>query len=244
MPELTDLAEFCRHIETYLCQKNGGHLMRVVGPSFDLVAGWATQGVPLKVALRGIDRTIERYSRQGPRRRPVRIDFCEADVLDVFDEWRRATGVTVAIAPADTSERASVNESSPARRGGSLPEHLERVLRRLTDARVSGRLSASLDPFIDRLSGELDEVKRAPRGLRGEARAALLVRLELADAELLQLARITLTAETLETLERESLVEVDAFRMQMTPEAFARAKRAAVDAALRERLRLPVVSLV
>jgi len=55
------IAEFCREIETYLCRKNDGHLIRVTGPSFDLVAGWAARGVPLKIAFKGIDRYFERY---------------------------------------------------------------------------------------------------------------------------------------------------------------------------------------
>src|SRR5215212_9270870 len=98
--------------------------MRVVGPSFDLVAGWATQGVPIKVACAGIDRYFERYYRKGPRRRPVKIDFCEADVLDVFDDWRRATGLTAARNGGDSSG----GDPTPARkRGPSLPEHLERA---------------------------------------------------------------------------------------------------------------------
>lgn len=88
-----DTAAYCREIETYLCRKNDGHLIRVVGPSFEIVSRWAEQGVPLKVACAGIDRYFERYYRKGPRRRPVKIDFCDADVLDVFDEWRRAVGI-------------------------------------------------------------------------------------------------------------------------------------------------------
>ena len=32
------IADYCRDIETYLCRKNDGHLIRVVGPSFDLGA--------------------------------------------------------------------------------------------------------------------------------------------------------------------------------------------------------------
>ena len=55
--------------------------------------GWANQGVPIKIACHGIDRYFERYYAKGPRRRPVRIEFCEADVLDAFDEWRRAVGI-------------------------------------------------------------------------------------------------------------------------------------------------------
>jgi hypothetical protein len=59
-------AEYCREIETYLCQKNEGHLIRVVGPAFDVVSRWEQDGIPLKVAYRGIDRYFERYYRQGP----------------------------------------------------------------------------------------------------------------------------------------------------------------------------------
>src|ERR671916_101183 len=86
-------AEYCRELETYLCRKNEGHLIRIAGPVFEQVCGWAAQGVPLKIAFRGIDRYCERYYAKGPQRRPVRIEFCEADVLDSFDEWRRAVGV-------------------------------------------------------------------------------------------------------------------------------------------------------
>src|SRR5258705_450507 len=71
-----------------------GHLVRIVGPAFEQVCAWAAKGIPLKVTMRGIDRYFERYYAKGPRRRPVRVDFCEADILDVFDEWRRALGIT------------------------------------------------------------------------------------------------------------------------------------------------------
>src|SRR5512132_2332825 len=87
--------EYCRQLETYLCRKNDGHLIRIVGPAFEQVCGWAEQGIPLKLAMRGIDRYFERYYAKGPRRRPVRVEFCEADVLDVFDEWRRSVGISV-----------------------------------------------------------------------------------------------------------------------------------------------------
>ena len=89
-----DLDGYCRAIESHLCRKNDGHLIRIAGPTFDLVRGWAEQGVPLKVALAGIDRTFERYYRKGARRRPLQVSFCEADVLDAFDDWRRALGLS------------------------------------------------------------------------------------------------------------------------------------------------------
>ena len=75
---------------------------------FEQVSGWAAQGVPLAVAFRGIDRYCERYYAKGPRRRPVRIEFCEADILELFDDWRRAVGVTqLADASATRTRRRS-----------------------------------------------------------------------------------------------------------------------------------------
>jgi hypothetical protein len=166
--------QYCREIETYLCQKNDGHLIRVVGPSFEVVSGWAEQGVPLKIAYAGIDRYFERYYRKGPRRRPVKIDFCDADVLDVFDEWKRATGV---LSAPVSSVAISNQQSAISNRSVSLPAHLERVVLRLTQARANGSLGDEFDAVIDRAAAELDAARARAGGLRGEARQALLDRL-------------------------------------------------------------------
>ncbi|HWF83378.1 MAG TPA: hypothetical protein VG222_00940, partial [Vicinamibacterales bacterium] len=144
------ISDYCRQIETYLCQKNDGHLVRVVGPSFEVVSGWAERGVPLKVALRGIDRYFERYYRKGPRRRPVKIDFCDADVLDVFDEWLRAVGLPDSRQSPVVSHQSAVGGHQSSRQ--SLPAHLERVVSRLTSARVRGTLGAPFDELIDRVA--------------------------------------------------------------------------------------------
>src|SRR5262245_14557303 len=144
------VADYCREIERYLCQKNDGHLIRVVGPSFDLVSSWAADGVPLKIAFGGIDRHFERYYRRGPRRRPVRIDHCAADVMDVFDEWRRAVGIG-----ASATQAVDNGDAEPSRTA-SLPAHLERVLLKLTTARAAGLLEANADHLLDRVSQELD----------------------------------------------------------------------------------------
>jgi hypothetical protein len=266
------IADYCRAIETYLCRKNDGHLIRVVGPSFEIVSGWAERGIPIKVAYSGIERYFERYYRKGPRRRPVKIDFCEADVLDVFDEWRRAVGlVDVARAAEINGVRAdeidgaravhpSTGSGSPEPVEGqasadgsadslalrkhppSLPAHLERVVLRLTSARAGGLLGAEFDALIDRVAAELDAARAKAGGLRGEARHALLDRLSALDAELLHHARAALDEAARAALAREADEELAAFRAGMTAEAFARARDAAVDRLVRERHHLPVVS--
>jgi hypothetical protein len=233
--------EYCREIETYLCQKNDGHLIRVVGPSFGVVSGWAEQGVPLKIALAGIDRYFERYYRKGPRRRPVKIDFCDADVLDVFDDWRRATGVLSASA---SSVAISSQQSAISNRSVSLPAHLERVVLRLTQARVNGSLGDEFDALIDRAAAELDAARAKAGGLRGEARTALLDRLAALDAEVVTQARATLDEGARSALAREAEDELAGFKSGMTAEAFARAREAAIDRLVRERVKLPTIAFV
>jgi hypothetical protein len=235
--EAPELASYCRELETYLCRKNDGHLIRIVGPAFEQVCGWATRGVPLKVAQRGIDRYFERYYAKGPRRRPVQIQFCEADVFEVFDEWRRAVGVP--IRDGEVTDDESQDEGS-SRRHGSLPAHLERVIARLTTLR--GGEDRSLDDVVDRFVRELDASRAAAKGLRGDARAAFLERLRTLDDELMAAARGLCTAPVLQQLEGEADEELAPFRARMPREAFEQSRRAAVDRLLRDRRRLPVIT--
>jgi len=237
-----DVPEYCRGIESYLCRKNDGHLIRVVGPSFEIVSRWAQQGVPLKVACAGIDRYFERYYRAGPRRRPVKIDFCEADVLDVFDEWRRAVGVGQHAETSNQSidnQSSIINHQSSIRR--SLPAHLERVVLRLSSARASGALGEAFDALIDRVSAELDAAREKAGGLRGDARQKLLARLADVDADVLREARTLLDDAARATLAREAEEELAAFRAAMPADAYARAREAAVDRLVRERFGLPTI---
>ena len=209
------------------------------------MSAWAAQGIPLKVAFEGIDRYFERYYRKGPRRRPVRIDFCEADVLDAFDEWRRALGLASASRIPNPESRILNPESripNPESRHSSLPAHLERVVMRLSSARATGALGEACDAVIDRVARELDRSKAASGGVRGEARRALVARLAELDAELLGAARESLDEAARAAIAKDADAELSAFRAGMTAEVYARTHAAAVDRLTRERLRLPTIA--
>lgn len=240
--------EFCRRVEAYLCRKNEGHLIRIVGPAFEQVCGWARRGMPLGVAQRGIDRYVERYYAKGPRRRPIRVEFCEADVLDSFDEWRRAVGVTLSggqdaagqTGQGTTGQGEAGGESgSDARPKDSLPAHLERAIARLTAARAGeARL---LDATLDGLVRELDVMRASAKGLRGEKREACFERLNVLDRLMLDAARGATDAASLAELEREADEDLRPFRERMLAEAYERSRMAGVDRLLRERHRLPIL---
>src|SRR3954464_963633 len=87
-----DVGEYCRRVEDHLTRASGGHLVRIVGPGFEIVRQWAIEGVPLSVVYRGIDLKAERH-RAGQAARPLRIEFCEADVRAIYDDWGRAVGL-------------------------------------------------------------------------------------------------------------------------------------------------------
>lgn len=228
-----DPEAFCRAVEAYLTRKNDGHLVRIVGPAFEQVCGWATRGIPINVVNRGVDRYFERYYAKGPRRRPVRIEFCEADVLDVFDEWKRAVGVV-------RTEPAGQTEEEPARKQGTLAAHLERVVARLTLLR--GGEDRRIDTVLDEIVREVDAARGGARSLRGEARTELVARLRVLDARLVQAARGVCDVPTLQRFAADAERELAAFRQRMPADAFTQSRELCIDRLVREQFRLPIIA--
>jgi len=221
---------YCREIESYLCRKNEGHLIRIVGPVFEQVAGWAAQGVPLAVAFRGIDQYCERYYAKGPRRRPVRVEFCEADILDLFDGWRRAVGVAAADADHPVEQKRD-----------TLPAHLDRAIARLTALRAGGK-GAALDERLDGAVRELDALRSTARHARGDARTALIERLAALDRELVDVVRSQIAGPRRDELMAEAEAEIAPFAARMSPDARDHAVAAAYQRLVRDDFGLPVVS--
>lgn len=241
---MDDAVDYCRQVETYLCRKNGGHLVRIVGPAFEKVRDWSAQGVPLKVAFRGIDRCCERANARGGRRRPMRIEFCEADVLEAFDDWRRAIGITatqVAEEVPGAPETGEGEEWSSASRKGSLAAHIQRTVTRLLAPKGLSP-DAEYDTHLRRITALLDELAVRAKGARGDARAVIIETLSQLDAELLSAARARVDARTVTALQAEADAELAGFASRMPADSLARARALAFERLLRDALNLPVLS--
>lgn len=234
---MTDVGEYCRQVEAYLTRVNGGHLVRVVGPSFVMVRQWADEGIPLSAVYRGIDQKAERH-RVGASKRPLRIEFCEADVREVFETWRRAIGVAASEPGGDVPVDVDVDRGSgPARR--STSRELGRAIERLVQ--IGGRLDLSeafrdaANEGLDALSSLRDRIK----GVRGEARAEMLTILPDLDARLLSAARAAAPAEVRRRLEVEAESDLAAYRGRLSAEAWQAAVAVTVDRGIRAHFQLP-----
>ena len=238
-----DAADYCRDIEAYLCQRNEGHLVRISGPAFELVCNWARTGVPIKVAFQGIDRHLQRLEHRGPRRRPVRIEFCEADVMDAFDAWRRAVGVRAAAPDTSTGEAEAETDDAPVRRRSPLAAQLSRAIGRLVALRSGPAVSSEWDAVLDGLVRRLDAMQAGAKTARGDRREALLAELTELDAMLMDAARRQLDAQQLAELARDAEQELAPFAARMPAAAYRDAMGRATHRLVRDRLALPSLAM-
>jgi hypothetical protein len=176
----------------------------------------------------------------------VQIDFCDADVLDAFDAWRRSVGVRLPGAEP-------TGEEAVKKQRRSLPEHLHRVLERLTallagpDGPADGAdgpdaLCHQLRPLLESTANEISSLSDLPGPLRGETRARVSARLAALDAAMLEAARAGADTATLHVLRQDAAEELAPFRERMPQDVYDQAVASAVNRLLRDRCRLPVLT--
>jgi hypothetical protein len=235
-----DLGRYCRRIEEHLARVNGGHLVRVVGPAFELVRHWHGEGVPLSIVLRGVEDKAARH-KAGRSTRALRLEFCEPDVRAVFDEWRRAVGVSRLA--EETPDAATAVEEVPDRRRPSLTRQIDRAIDKL--AHAAGRLESAVDvrEEASRVLDQLAALREEARHARGvEARRELAHRAAAIDRRLGALARLTAGPDVAEA-EAEAAGELAPYRARLSREDWDRSVRAGVDRLLRERFSLPTLDV-
>jgi hypothetical protein len=240
-----DVGDYCRRVEEHLARTNQGQIIRITGTSFAMVRDWARRGIPLSVALYGIDRKAERH-RTGRAQRALRLEFCEPDVVASFEQWRRAVGVS---APSDVIPTEPAGDGAVAepgldvrteRRQPSLSRHLDRVADRLV--RAAGRLEtpAALRETLAAVLETCIGLREQARHARGAARETVSARLASIDRGMLEAARAA-SGSDLPEIERDAMAELATYRARLTPDAWHRSVEASVERLLRERYGLPTI---
>jgi hypothetical protein len=167
----------------------------------------------------------------------VQIDFCENDILDAFEAWRRAVGVRLPGAEATDSE------AQAKRRSRSLPEHLDRVCERVTGRRAAMTPPPpEFDAVLETVTHEAAAFRDLPGPLRGETRQRIMSRLVELDRMMLDAARAQADPAVINAMRAEATEQLLPFRDRMPAETYQRAIDSAIDRLLREREQLPTVA--
>ena len=123
-----------------------------------LIENWKEKGVPLHVALRGIEKSFDSYESR-PRSRSVKtLLYCQEEVEAQFDEWLEAQrGASI---PKDEDEkskgkRARKGRTKEAKEEVDLPFPREAITRHLADGRAA--LERAQANNGNKSAGELDE---------------------------------------------------------------------------------------
>ncbi|HJU56585.1 MAG TPA: hypothetical protein VJ715_18515 [Pyrinomonadaceae bacterium] len=144
-------------IEDTFIRRRGKHLL--LSPmDWALIESWKEMGVPLHVALRGIERSFDSFESK-PRRRTVKsLLYCQEEVEAQFAEWQEAQ---VGAGAKKNGERAGTKEATdagaPFSRAAIL-EHLEhagQALQKICDERKKSRQ----DDFCDALARSAARLK-------------------------------------------------------------------------------------
>src|SRR2546425_11421803 len=133
-------------IEDTFVRRRGKHL-HLSPMDWALIESWKESGVPLHVALRGIEKSFDSWEAK-PRKRSVKtLLYCQEEVEAQYAEWLEAR------VGAATGDEANLPEATEA---PALPfaravilEHLQRARARLTETRK--QRSANEDEFSESL---------------------------------------------------------------------------------------------
>jgi hypothetical protein len=246
-------------IEDAFIRRRGKHLL--LSPmDWALIESWKEMGVPLHVALRGIEKSFDSYESK-PRKRSVKsLMYCQEEVEAQFQEWLESqTGAHAPSASGEETARDSGDSASEglpssdegAGRGLPFPRavisaHLSEcrdAVRRAIDLRTKSAGEGALREALGRAAARLEELhsdfERAPRP---DAEA---LESSLADIESLldRALRESLSEDALEDARASAAEQLKPYRARMERATYEQTLDNLLSKALRESAGVPRLSL-
>jgi len=105
---LKNYFNYFTEVEEHFVRKRGKNLL-VAPLDWCLIELWRDCGIPLQVALRGIERSFETAERRH-KRSPASLAYCHPAVLEAFEEYRQAM-VGASEEPGDPDSESPESES-------------------------------------------------------------------------------------------------------------------------------------
>lgn len=142
-------------IEDTFIRRRGKHLM--LSPiDWALIESWKERGVPLHVALRGIEHSFDSYEARKHKRTVKTLLYCQEEVEAQYAEWLESR-----IGSHDESDGVQEEESpdkSPFSRDVVL-DHLGRLLKSFAELAADPLQEGELKEALERAASLLVEVR-------------------------------------------------------------------------------------
>jgi hypothetical protein len=229
-------------IEDAFVRRRGKHLL-ISSIDWALIETWKEIGIPLHVALRGIEKAFDSWESK-PRKRSIKgLLYCQEEVEAQFAEWREAR------VGAAESEEERQSDEEPQAEGPftrvAILEHVERGRIGLVAARER-RIKTGEDDFSDALGravtllADLEDDLAAVTTVDAQKLEISLTGVErmLSDS-----VRSVAGAEELATIEREVKQQLKPYRKHMESAAHQQTVDNLMLKRLREQYGLPRLSL-
>jgi ElaB/YqjD/DUF883 family membrane-anchored ribosome-binding protein len=232
-------------IEDTFVRRRGRHLL--LSPmDWALIESWKEMGVPLHVALRGIERAFDSFDSK-PRRRSVKsLLYCQEEVEAQYAEWRDGQ---VGADPASDNGEAVVEKSAT---DSSLPfprseiqDHLQQAVAALQNisAERTNTAEAGLSETVSRVASRLDELLKDFGDAAQPNAEKLEDSLTSLDKMLDEAVRASVSPQALEAAISRAGEQLEPYRSRMEPAVFAKTQDNLLLKQLRDAQGMPRLSL-
>lgn len=150
--ETRNYFNYFTEIEDTFVRRRAKHLF-LSSMDWALIESWKEMGVPLHIALRGIERAFDSWEKK-PRKRSVKtLLYCQEEVEAQYAEWLESrVGAETGEEAGDERIGAEESESSSAPFSRqAIREHLQAARARLSETRAN-RCAAVEDDFCETLT--------------------------------------------------------------------------------------------
>jgi hypothetical protein len=243
-------------IEDAFVRRRGKHLL--LSPlDWALIESWKGMGVPLHVALRGIEKSFDSHAAR-PRSRSVKsLFYCQEEVEAQFAEWlemQRGARAGEGVDDGADAGAASDSKDTVARDGAGLPFPRAVIAGHLGECRAAiegaalahGAARAGEDELSEALSRASARLAELERDFGAAARPdAERLEASLTDLERLidGALRASVGSEALGAARAEAAQQLAPYRARMERGVYEQTLENLLAKALRDRFRLPRLSL-
>ena len=233
-------------IEDTFIRRRGKHLL-LSSLDWALIESWKEMGVPLYVALRGIEHAFDSFEAKPSRRSVKTLMYCQEEVEAQYAEWRESqigAGPEDHNVKSESNTEAATDEYLPFPRSAIL-SHLDRAmdeLERLLETRKllnDDDLCDTLARIVGRLQSIRADFATAARPSAERLEDSLASLEKMLDEALME----SLDPEQLDVARTETKAQLNSYRKGMGAEMYKQTFDNLLLKRLRERISSPRLSL-